>query len=98
MAYSKAREIILDAGWQGYGARWQDISENGQDHMLYYNNGWTEVLFCAGTGTSPCRYEFRDIYGKKLVVITEGECLNSNDEPTKKGETCELFISSWFID
>ena len=98
MAYSKAREIIFNAGWQSHGARWSDISKEGQDHILYYNNGWREVVFCAGTGMSPCRYEFRNINQKKLVVITEGECLNSNDEPAKDRETCELNVSKWFFE
>ncbi len=97
MKYSEAREILLNAGWQGNNTRWQDIPQSGQTNILYYNNGWREVVGCAGTGTAPCRYEFHNIHEKKLVVITEGECLNSNDEPAEKDETCELYVSSWFF-
>jgi len=98
MPYSKAREIIFNAGWQSFGARWSDISSDSQDAIIYYNNGWTELVGCAGTGISPCRYEFTNIDRKKLVVITAGECLNSNDEPAKGKEKCELHVSSWFFE
>lgn len=98
MNYSEARKIILNAGWQGNNTRWQDIPQDGQINVLYYNNGWREVVSCSGTGMAPCRYEFHDIYKKTLVVITEGECLNSNNELPKKGEKCELSVSSWFLE
>ena len=98
MNYSEAREIILNAGWQGNNTRWQDIPQSGEVHDIYYTNGWREIADCAGTGTAPCRFEFKDIYQKTLVVITEGECLNSKQELPKKGEKCELSVSSWFFE
>jgi hypothetical protein len=98
MDYSQARQIILGAGWQGNNKRWQEILKYGQEHDVYYNNGWREVASCAGTGTAPCRFEFNDIHGNLLVVITEGECLNEQMEGLKKGETCDLPVSSWFLE
>jgi tetratricopeptide (TPR) repeat protein len=98
MSYSQAREIVLDAGWQGKNKRWQDISQYGQEKEVYYKNNWREVASCAGTGTSPCRFEFHDIHSHLLVIITEGECLNAQFEVPKEGETCDLTVSSWFID
>jgi len=97
MNYSEARKIILNAGWQTAGARWQDIPQSGQVHDIYYTNGWKEIEDCAGTGLAPCRFEFQDINQKILVVITEGDCLNSNNQLPKRGEKCELSVSSWFL-
>lgn len=98
MNYSEARQIILNAGWQGNGTRWQDIPEHGQERDIYDNNGWKEVVSCAGTGSAPCRFEFTDIHGNQLVVITEGECLNEKSEELKQGETCDLPVSRWFLE
>jgi hypothetical protein len=98
MKYSKAREIILDASWQGSNKRWQEVPKYGQVADLYYKNGWHEIADCAGTGTSPCRFEFHDIHENKLVVITEGECLNEEYEDPKGDETCDLDVSSWYLE
>ena len=98
MKYSEARQIILNAGWQGTRTRWQDISESGQVNDIYYNNKWEEVIDCAGTGTSPCRFEFKDINQKTLVVITEGECLNSKGEEAKENEIFDISVSQWFLE
>lgn len=98
MNYSQARQIILDAGWQGNYKRWQDVFEYGQERDVYYNNGWREVASCAGTGTAPCRFEFNDIHGNLLVVITEGECLSERMEQLKEGETCDVPVSNWFLE
>lgn len=98
MNYSEARQVILDAGWQGKNKRWQDVPQYGQVKDVYYNNGWHEVVDCAGTGTAPCRFEFNDIHGNTLVVITEGECYNDNFQPLKEGEKCDLGVSRWFLE
>jgi hypothetical protein len=92
MKYSQTREIILNAGWQGNKKRWQDVPEYGQVRDLYYNNGWYEIDDCSGTGLAPCRFEFHNVHGNKLVVIAEGEC--SYD----KNETCDLDISYWLLE
>ena len=92
MPYSKAREIILDNGWQGKNQRWQDIPEWGEVKEVYFDNGWREVQDCSGTGMAYCRFEFRNIKNQTLVVITEGEC-------QRVGRVkCEKFISSWSIE
>jgi hypothetical protein len=98
MNYSMAREIVLNAGWQGNNMAWQDVPEGGQVKDVYYNNGWHEVQDCASNGTAPCRFEFKDIYGNTLVMITEGECTNDNFEPLEEGKKCDLGLSRWFFE
>ncbi len=98
MKYSEAREIILNASWQGLNKRWQDVPKSGQVHNMYYTNGWEEVEDCSGTGMGFCRFEFRDINNKILVVITQGGCLTSKGELPKKGEKCDVVLSSWSFE
>ena len=98
MKYSQAREIILNAGWQGKNMRWQEVPEFSQVKDLYFTNGWREVVDCSGTGTAPCRFEYSDIHGNLLVVITEGECLMDNGEYPEEGEKCDLIVSNWFLE
>lgn len=98
MDYSQARQIVKNAGWQGNNRRWQDIPNWGQENDVYFKNGWREVAYCAGTGTAPCGFEFHDIHGNLLVIITEGECLNAQMEELKDGETCDLSVAKWFLE
>ena len=98
MNYSEARKIILNSGWQASRKRWQDVPEEGRVNNIYYNNGWQEVADCAGTGTAPCRFEFKDINKKTLVVITEGECFDNKSEQLKQKELCDLSVSRWFFE
>jgi len=74
MPYSEARQIILNGGWKKHGVDEKNIDYAMRD--IYFNNRWTEVTSCAGTGTSPCRYEFINSNQKILVAITQGECFN----------------------
>lgn len=92
MRYSQAREIILDAGWQASRKPVQEVPEFGVVNELYVENGWQEISDCAGSGTMPCRFEFRDMHNRLLVVITEGECL-SGTEPVP----CDLAVSRWYL-
>jgi len=63
----------------------------GQGKVLYVDNNWTEVMVCAMSAGSPCRYEFTKNQ-KKLVLITLGECFN------EEGEMCELTMTQWFFE
>lgn len=97
MNYSEARKIIIDAGWQGNSKRWQDAPDFGQEKSVYYNN-WTEVVSCTGAGVALCRFEFNDVRGNTLVVITAGECLNENSEHLEEGKKCDLNVDKWFLE
>jgi len=83
MPYSEARIVILASGWLGLSVLGQDGGELfGREGEMVDGRGWTELQSCAGSGLSPCRFEFANAEGTKLVVITRGE----NDDPA---------VSSW---
>jgi len=89
MPYSEARKVLLNAGWKGDDSEDKDLF--GQGKVLYVDNNWTEVMVCAMSAGSPCRYEFTKNQ-KKLVLITLGECFN------EEGEMCELTMTQWFFE
>jgi hypothetical protein len=92
MPYSKAREIIMNAQWQGKNQKAQNISEFGEVKRIYFDNGWREIQDCAGTGTAPCRFEFSNSKNETLAVITQGECVKT------KNIACEKYVASWSIE
>lgn len=76
--YHKARKRLLAAGWQpvrtksfNEAATDPDISHgNGR---LFWRKGYVEVEACSGTGMAPCSFLFKDAYGNRLRITTEGE-------------------------
>ena len=75
--YHDARKALLSSGWQpirtiSYNeVNSPDISYgNGE---IFWSKGYVEIESCAGTGIAPCRFAFSDLYGNKLIVVTEGE-------------------------
>ena len=98
MRYSKARKIILDAGWQALYNRWQDIPESGRVHDLYSDNGWLEIVDCAGTGLGECLFKFMDMFGNTLEVVTIGECIDPIDEGDNgSNKKCDLRVGYWSV-
>lgn len=92
MPYSQARKIILKHNWRGKNQKAQNISEFGEVKTIYFDNGWHEIQDCAGTGTAPCRFEFSNSKNETLVVITQGECVKTNNVE------CEKYLSSWSVE
>ncbi len=90
MPYSQAREIILDAGWQGKNISPRDLT-GGETTEIFFDNGWRELQDCAGTGMAYCRFEFRNIANQTLVVITIGECVKTSKVK------CEKYLESWSL-
>ena len=72
--YYKARKRLFAAGWKPLRTKSStspDISEgNGP---LFWGRGYTEIEACSGTGMGYCSFLFKDVYGNRLRVITEGE-------------------------
>ncbi len=87
MKYSQARDILLSAGFQGCFTKYQDISGK-LEKEIYFGNGWYEIKACAVTDRSPCRFEFEDIKGNRVFVVTEGGCIAN-------GQICDLNVVSW---
>ena len=74
--YHQARKLLIANNWQPL----RTLSANSTEADLGYGNAWgfwkkgyREVESCAGTGTAPCVFNFKDVYGNKLKVYTEGE-------------------------
>ena len=72
--YHKARKKLQAAGWQPLqtkSASDSDVSYgNGPE---FWRKGYVEIEACAGTGVAACAFLFKDTYGNRLRVTTEGE-------------------------
>jgi hypothetical protein len=69
---------MLAAGWQPL--RTKSYNEVDTDPDITYGNGRTfwkrgyvEVKACSGTRVAACAFLFKDAYGNRLRVTTEGE-------------------------
>lgn len=78
LTYHKARKRMLAAGWQPL--RTKSYNEVDTDPDITYGNGRTfwkrgyvEVKACSGTRVAACAFLFKDAYGNRLRVTTEGE-------------------------
>lgn len=76
--YHKARKRLLAAGWQP--VRTKSFNDANADPDIAYGNGqifwrkgYVEVEACSGTGVAACAFLFKDVYGNRLRVTTEGE-------------------------
>lgn len=78
LTYAKARKKLLAAGWQPF--RTKSFNKAAEDPAIRYGNGplfwkrgYVELEACSGTGMAACAFLFRDAYGNRLRVTTEGE-------------------------
>ena len=76
--YHKARKRLLAAGWRP--VRTKSIKEARKDldilhgnGPLFWRKGYVEIEACSGTGVAACAFLFKDVYGNRLRVTTEGE-------------------------
>lgn len=70
MTYSEARQVILEQGWKPN----PNVESNLRNAVVkaIFDQGYTEIEDCAGTGEAPCRYEFVNQNGELLYVVTAG--------------------------
>lgn len=78
LTYHKARKLLLTARWQPSQTKSSAEAETDPDisngnGLLFWQKGYVEVEACAGTGHAPCIFLFKDAYGNRLRVYTEGE-------------------------
>ena len=73
--YPRARKMLVAAGWQPL--RTNSSSRNVNiaygNGPFYWRRGYFEVEACAGTGLADCAFLFKDRFGNRLRVTTEGE-------------------------
>jgi hypothetical protein len=72
MPYIDARQQLKQAGWQGV-TKYPPPEQYSSTSSVYYEDGFTEVQDCSGTGRALCKFLFRDAHGRQLEVVTYGE-------------------------
>ena len=71
MPYSKAREMLLEAGWQAIFNREILNSERSAPVDYFFTKKeYTEIQDCAGSGLGLCYFRFESAYGEILSVVT----------------------------
>lgn len=75
--YHLARKKLLAAGWQPLQTRSSsDTDVSSGNGPVFWSKGYVELEACSGTGVAACTFLFKDAYGNRLRVITEGEELD----------------------
>ena len=70
MPYSKAREMLLEAGWQSIFNREILNSERSAPVDYFFTKKeYTEIQDCAGSGLGLCYFRFESAYGEILYVL-----------------------------
>lgn len=76
--YDTARSQLMDAGWQPSMNHWTHASNFDIQYgsgLYFWEKGYWEIRSASGTGLSFCVFDFSDVYGNKLVVVTAGEVI-----------------------
>src|SRR2546422_6236777 len=81
LTYQRARRILLEAGWQPLKTKSSatDVDISYGNGPLFWRKGYIELEACSGTGVAACAFLFKDRYGNRLRVATEGEELPRED-------------------
>ncbi|MBO1517492.1 MULTISPECIES: hypothetical protein [Psychrobacter] len=77
LSYHDARTSLLRAGWQPLNSIDYNDTDDSDirygNEAIFWNKGYSETETCAGTGLGQCIFNFADIYGNNLKVVTIGE-------------------------
>lgn len=76
--YDTARSQLMDAGWQPCMNHWTHANNYDIQYgngLYFWEKGYWEIRSASGTGLSFCLFDFIDVYGNKLVVVTAGEVI-----------------------
>jgi hypothetical protein len=67
--------MLLAAGWQPVktNSSATDVKVAYGNGPFFWRRGYIEVESCAGTGLADCAFLFKDRFGNRLRVTTEGE-------------------------
>lgn len=88
MSYAVARRILIDSGWQAV-VRSPNREKFGSEEYIFDKLNFYEVESCSGTGMGFCRFLFKDINNRKLVVITA-----NNEEGIEGGPV----VNNWSFE
>jgi len=78
LTYHKARKRLLAVGWRPLRTKSYNKADTDPDiaygnGRVFWKRGYVEVEACSGTGVAACAFLFRDSYGNRLRVATQGE-------------------------
>lgn len=84
MAYSDARNLLIEDGWQAVFNPEQVNNPNRSEVIeRFIEKGYTEVVDCSGTGLGLCLFQFQNATGQTLLVTTANN--DSSEESTVFG-------------
>jgi hypothetical protein len=93
LTYHEARKKLMAEGWQPrtipLNYRDEGTAESG-NALIFIKQGYEEVVDCSGTGMGYCLFEFSDVYGNFLKVVTAGQ------EDPEEGIYAK--VSNWSLD
>ncbi|ANV89299.1 hypothetical protein AWQ24_00815 [Picosynechococcus sp. PCC 8807] len=74
LEYEQARQRLIAAGWQPQKQHWTYRNELDWDipAQEWWNKGYWEITSCS-QGLVYCSFYFRDVYGNRLLVTTQGQ-------------------------
>jgi hypothetical protein len=77
LTYHEARKKLMEAGWQPR-IIFSNFSNPSADvkfgnASIFLEQGYGELRFCSGAGLGFCTFEFTDVYGNYLEVVTAGQ-------------------------
>jgi hypothetical protein len=75
LTYPRARKILLNAGWRPLKTNSSptDVDISYGNGRLFWRRGYVELEGCSGTCVAACSFLFKDRFGNRLRVTTEGE-------------------------
>ncbi|HEV7251835.1 MAG TPA: hypothetical protein VGN97_01865 [Mesorhizobium sp.] len=82
--YDVAREELAAEGWEPAlldPADRPEADAASGNAPAFLDQGFDELVACAGTGLAPCRFEFTDSFGNRLAVVTQGEAVEGEPLP-----------------
>lgn len=75
LTYPRARKILLNAGWRPLKTNSSptDIDISYGNGPLFWRRRYVALEGCSGAGVAACGFLFKDRFGNRLRVTTEGE-------------------------
>ena len=75
LTYPRARRILRSVGWRPSrtNSSATDVNVTSGNGPLFWRRGFFELESCSGTGVAACAFLFKDRFGNRLRVTTEGE-------------------------
>ena len=85
LTYPRTRRILLAGGWRPVKTNLSatDVNVAYGNGPFFWRRGYIELESCSGTGVAGCAFLFKDRFGNRLRVTTEGEELPKYNAHTR---------------